>query len=160
MNQKFLLIVEKYTSLFFAVFGFVASIFFVDCNNQIMQFWLGGSSVSFIFSTVIISFFITLKGIVLTIDHNKYAGLKLLQNRPEEKSRFYRHFDYCIYSPLFIIITNILYLFTKTVGISTFDKIFIVVIIAATFYILSATVILLVILHKIQTYSFKTQESK
>jgi hypothetical protein len=156
MNEKFLLILEKYTAIFFGIMGFVASIFFIKHNDAIVQFWLGGSSVSFIFATVIISFFITLKGIVLTIDHNKYAGLKLLQNHPQEKKRFYKHFDNCIYSSLFIIIINIFYLFTKTLDIYIFDKIFIVTIIGSTFYILSATLILLIILHKIQKYSLDT----
>lgn len=153
--NKVLLFVEKYTATLFALFGFIVSFFLVNCDDKVISAWLGGSSVPCIFSTVIISFFITLKGTILTIDHNKYAGLKLLQDNPDEKKRFYRHFDSCIYSALFIIITNILYLLIATLNLNILNKLFVVIIISSTFYILSATTILLIILHKIQRYSLE-----
>ncbi len=144
---------EKYTSFFFAILGITIAYFFVDSSKEILLSWLGGSSIPCVFSTVIISFFITLKGIILTIDHNKYAGLKLLQDNQREKKRFYSHFDACIYSALCIIILNILYLLIATLNINFLNKLFVVSIIGATFYIISATTILLIILHKIQKYS-------
>ena len=152
MNE-FLLKLEKYTSIVLALFGTIIAYFLIDCNEKILSSWLGGSSIPCVFSTVIISFFITLKGIILTIDHNKYAGLKLLQNKSREKKRFYNHFDSCIYSALCIIILNILYLLIATLNINFLNKMFVVAVVGATFYIISATTILLIILHKIQNYS-------
>ena len=129
----------------FALLGITIAYFFVDSSKEILLSWLGGLSIPCVFSTVIISF-ITLKGVILTIDHNKYAGLKLLQDNPREKKRFYSHFDACIYSALCIIIINILYLLIATLNINFLNKLFIVSVIGATFYIISPTTTILLII--------------
>lgn len=152
MNTRLLLYIEKKMTILAGVAGVFLS-FFIENNDNTLLHWLGGSSLPCVFAITIISFFIALKGIILTIDHNKYAGLKLLQDAPREKRRLYQYFDTCIYTALFIIVINILYLVICSFNINLLNRIFIMIIISATFFILSATGRLLIILHKIQKYS-------
>ncbi len=138
-------------AIMFALIGAMLS-WFIKINDTQISNWLGGSSLPCVFSVVIISFLVGTKSIILS------TGLKILEHRPRERKTFYNYFDNCIYVSLFIIIINILYLLTLGLGFFKeyfLNRIFIMLIITSTFYLITAMIRLLIILKNIQKVILK-----
>ena len=166
MNEKFDLFVEKYISILCGIIACVVSIFTIKYDNAVVLAWLDNTR-WFLFAFGVFNFvyFIAVKKTVTmcavyTDDVILYPALQLLEQHPQEKKRFYRHFDKIKYSSLFVamitffypnlcILYNIYFLFLPISIIS--------MTMGLTAYMFSQIIIVYVILDKFKKYSCNTR---
>lgn len=157
MNDKFDLLTEKYTSTLCGIVACVVSIFTIKYNNAVVLAWIDNTR-WFLFALGAWSFvyFIILKIAVVTDDVFLYPALQLLEQHPQEKKRFYRHFDKITYSSLLIAMTTMFY--PNLCNFYPYYTIYISITMGLTAYMFSQIIIVFIILDKLKKYSRKARK--
>lgn len=171
MNENFDLFAEKYTSILCGIVGLVISIFTIQYNNAVVLAWLDNTR-WFLFALGCLSlcYFFMLKIFIrknaLVPYSDTYCSLtycsgcsvcsmdqalQLLENHPQEKKRFYRHFDKITYSSL--LVATITFFYPNLCNIFLYHKIYICIAMGLMSYMFSQIIILYMILHKFKQYS-------
>jgi hypothetical protein len=163
MNEKFDLLTEKYTSTLCGIVAFVVFIFTIKYNNPVVLAWLDNTR-WFLFGSGVLNFIyfpIFVKNAVKasTFDYDIdmfYPALQLLEQHPQEKKRFYRHFDKITYSSLLVAIITMFY--PNLCNFYQYHTIYISITMGLTAYMFSQIVIVYVILDKFKKYSRKARK--
>jgi len=157
MNDTFDLFAEKYTSALCGIVACVVSIFTIKYNNAVVLAWLDNTR-WFLFGSGVLNFvyFIILKIIVVTDDFFVYPALQLLEQHPQEKKRFYRHFDKITYSSLLVAIITMFY--PNLCNFYQYHTIYISITMGLTAYMFSQIVIVFIILDRFKKYSRKAHK--
>lgn len=163
MNEKFSLFTEKYTSTLCGIVAFVVSIFTIKYNNPVVLAWLDNTR-WFLFGSgvwIFIHFPIFVKNAVKTSTFDDdidmfYPALQLLEQHPQEKKRFYRHFDKITYSSLLVAMTTIFY--PNLCNFYPYHTIYISITMGLTAYMFLQIITLYIILGEFKKYSRKARK--
>lgn len=166
MNEKFDLLTEKYTSILCGIVVFIESVFDFNNTSIIMQFaimevWIDTFRwIPFFFAVFNVLCFFMAKKItkIYALDINCfiYPALQLLEQHPQEKKRFYRHFDKITYSSLLVAIITMFY--PNLCNFYPYHTIYISITMGLTAYMFSQIIIVYVILDKFKKYSLKARK--
>lgn len=158
MNEKFSLFAEKYTSTLCGIVAFVVSIFTIKYNNPVVLAWLDITR-WFLFESGVLNF-VYFKIVKKAVDDKDnaiiYPALQLLEQHPQEKKRFYRHFSKVKYSSLFVAMITIFY--PNLCNFYPYHTIYISITMGLTAYMLSQIIIVYIILGEFKKYSRKARK--
>lgn len=163
MNDTFDLFAEKYTSTLCGIVACIVSIFTIKYNNAVVLAWIDNTR-WFLFALGVLNFVyfpIFVKNAVKasTFDNGidmLYPALQLLEQHPQEKKRFYRHFNKITYSSLLVAVITIFY--PNLCNFYPYHTIYISITMGLAAYMFSQITILYIILDKLKKYSRKARK--
>ena len=163
MNDTFDLFAEKYTSTLCGIVACIVSIFTIKYNNPVVLAWFDNTRY-FLFALGAWSFVyfpIFVKNAVKTSTFDDdidmfYPALQLLEQHPQEKKRFYRHFDKITYSSLLVAMITIFY--PNLCNFYPYHTIYISITMGLTAYMFSQIIIVYAILGEFKKYSRKARK--